>query len=31
VKIPTVADRIAQTVVTRYLEPEVEKVFHPES
>jgi RNA-directed DNA polymerase len=29
--IPTVADRIAQTVVKRYLEPEVEKVFHPDS
>ena len=29
--IPTVADRIAQTVVKRYLEPAVEKVFHPDS
>jgi len=27
--IPTVADRIAQTVVTMVLEPEVEPVFHP--
>lgn len=29
--IPTVADRIAQTVVAGYLEPEVEPVFHPDS
>ena len=29
--IPTVADRIAQTVVSGYLEPEVEPVFHPDS
>ena len=29
--VPTVADRIAQTVVTRYLEPEAEPVFHPDS
>jgi group II intron reverse transcriptase/maturase len=29
--MPTVADRIAQTVVTRYLEPEVEPNFHPDS
>ena len=29
--IPTVADRIAQTVVKGYLEPEVEKIFHPDS
>jgi RNA-directed DNA polymerase len=29
--IPTVADRIAQTVVKRYLEPLVEPVFHPDS
>lgn len=28
--IPTVADRIAQTVVTRYLEPMVEPRFHPD-
>ena len=28
--VPTVADRIAQTVVCGYLEPEVEPVFHPE-
>lgn len=29
--IPTVADRIAQTVVKRYLEPIVEAHFHPDS
>ena len=29
--VPTVADRIAQTVVCGYLEPEVEPVFHPDS
>ncbi len=29
--VPTVADRIAQTVVAMYLEPEVEPVFHPDS
>jgi RNA-directed DNA polymerase len=29
--VPTVADRIAQTVVAMCLEPEVEKVFHPDS
>jgi RNA-directed DNA polymerase len=29
--IPTVADRIAQTVVKQYLEPELEKHFHPDS
>jgi len=29
--VPTVADRIAQTVVAMSLEPEVEKVFHPDS
>ncbi|MBV6763074.1 group II intron reverse transcriptase/maturase [Rhodococcus opacus] len=29
--VPTVADRIAQTVVTMVLEPEVEPVFHPDS
>jgi retron-type reverse transcriptase len=29
--IPTVADRIAQTVVKRDLEPEVDKHFHPDS
>ncbi len=29
--VPTVADRIAQTVVKGYLEPEVEAVFHPDS
>ena len=27
--IPTVADRIAQTVVKMYLEPDVEPQFHP--
>ncbi|WP_083715279.1 group II intron reverse transcriptase/maturase [Amycolatopsis keratiniphila] len=29
--IPTVADRIAQTVVRMYLEPKVEPIFHPDS
>ncbi len=29
--IPTIADRVAQTVVKMVLEPEVEKVFHPDS
>ena len=29
--IPTVADRVAQTVVKRYLEPNVEPVFHTDS
>jgi RNA-directed DNA polymerase len=29
--VPTVADRIAQTVVAGYLEPGVEPVFHPDS
>ena len=29
--IPTVADRIAQTVVKTYLEPTVEPYFHPDS
>ena len=29
--VPTVADRIAQTVVRMYLEPKVEPVFHPDS
>jgi len=29
--IPTVADRIAQTVVKRYLEPILEECFHPDS
>jgi RNA-directed DNA polymerase len=29
--VPTVADRIAQTVVARYLEPLVEPVFHNDS
>ena len=29
--IPTVADRVAQTVVTRVLEPLVEPHFHPDS
>jgi hypothetical protein len=28
---PTVADRVAQTVATLYLEPKVEPVFHPDS
>src|ERR1700745_2987997 len=30
-RIPTVADRIAQTVVAMYLEPLVEPHFHPDS
>jgi RNA-directed DNA polymerase len=29
--VPTVADRIAQTVVRVYLEPQVEPLFHPDS
>jgi RNA-directed DNA polymerase len=29
--VPTVADRVAQTVVRLYLEPEVEPLFHPDS
>jgi group II intron reverse transcriptase/maturase len=29
--IPTVSDRIAQSVVKAYLEPELEKHFHPDS
>lgn len=29
--VPTVADRVAQTVVKRYLEPGVEPYFHPDS
>jgi RNA-directed DNA polymerase len=29
--VPTVADRIAQTVVKMYLEPEVEPIFHRDS
>jgi RNA-directed DNA polymerase len=29
--VPTVADRIAQTVVRLYLEPKVEPLFHPDS
>ena len=29
--VPTVSDRIAQTVVRLYLEPEVEPMFHPDS
>jgi group II intron reverse transcriptase/maturase len=29
--IPTVADRIAQEVVRRYLEPKLEPLFHPDS
>ena len=29
--VPTVADRVAQTVVKLYLEPEVEPVFHQDS
>lgn len=29
--IPTVADRIAQMVVKNHLEPELERIFHPDS
>jgi RNA-directed DNA polymerase len=29
--VPTVADRIAQTVAVAYLEPVVEKLFHADS
>ena len=29
--VPTVADRVAQTVVRMYLEPKVEPIFHPDS
>jgi RNA-directed DNA polymerase len=29
--VPTIADRVAQTVVKRYLEPGVEPNFHPDS
>jgi RNA-directed DNA polymerase len=29
--VPTMADRVAQTVVASYLEPEVEPIFHPDS
>jgi RNA-directed DNA polymerase len=29
--VPTVADRIAQTVAKQYLEPKVELIFHPDS
>lgn len=29
--IPTVSDRIAQRVVKDYMEPKLEKVFHPSS
>jgi len=29
--IPTVADRVAQMVVKRYLEPKVDPLFHPDS
>ena len=29
--VPTVADRVAQTVVRMYLEPRVEPIFHPDS
>jgi RNA-directed DNA polymerase len=29
--VPTVADRVAQTVTRLYLEPEVEPLFHPDS
>jgi RNA-directed DNA polymerase len=29
--VPTVADRVAQTVAKLYLEPQVEPIFHPDS
>jgi RNA-directed DNA polymerase len=29
--VPTVADRVAQTVAALYLEPKVEPMFHPDS
>ncbi len=29
--IPTVSDRVAQTVVKMYLEPNVDPIFHPDS
>lgn len=29
--VPTVADRVAQTVARMYLEPNVEPIFHPDS
>jgi RNA-directed DNA polymerase len=29
--VPTIADRVAQTVARMYLEPKVEPVFHPDS
>ncbi len=29
--VPTIADRIAQTVTAMYLEPDVEPIFHPDS
>lgn len=29
--VPTIADRVAQTVVAKYLEPDVEARFHPDS
>ena len=29
--VPTIADRVAQTVVAMYLEPRVEPRFHPDS
>ena len=29
--VPTVADRVAQTVARMYLEPKVEPIFHPDS
>lgn len=29
--VPTVADRVAQTVAKMYLEPKVEPIFHPDS
>ena len=31
ISVPTVSDRVAQTVVRMYLEPKVEPIFHPDS
>src|SRR6201998_2383244 len=31
ISVPTVADRVAQTVVRMYLEPKVEPIFHTDS
>ena len=31
ISVPTIADRVAQTVVARRLEAKVEPIFHPDS